>query len=179
MARNSGNAPLSGHCERLRERFLNGGSDALADYEPLELVLFRAIPRKDVKPLAKDLIKAFGSFAEVVAAPTERRKQVGLREAPIAEITLKPMPTRVTAEWMAWRDRSGSRKKLGNYPSMSLRDMKNAVKLESPTITRHPDARRGMRPRPLAHLLRPSDHRPLVLRPPAVLPLVPFPWFAG
>jgi DNA repair protein RadC len=77
-----------GHRERLRERFLNGGSDALADYELLELVLFRAIPRKDVKPLAKDLIKAFGSFAEVMAAPTERLKQVGLREAAITELKI-------------------------------------------------------------------------------------------
>jgi DNA repair protein RadC len=77
-----------GHRERLRERFLNGGSDALADYELLELVLFRAIPRKDVKPLAKDLIKAFGSFAEVMAAPTERLKQAGLREAVIAELKI-------------------------------------------------------------------------------------------
>jgi DNA repair protein RadC len=77
-----------GHRERLRERFLNGGSDALADYELLELVLFRAIPRRDVKPLAKELIKTFGSFAEVVAAPLERLKQAGLREAVIAELKI-------------------------------------------------------------------------------------------
>ena len=43
-----------GHRERLRERFREAGADALADYELLELVLFRAIPRRDVKPLAKD-----------------------------------------------------------------------------------------------------------------------------
>jgi DNA repair protein RadC len=53
-----------GHRERLRERFLKGGSDALADYELLELVLFRAIARRDLKPLAKNLIKQFGSFAD-------------------------------------------------------------------------------------------------------------------
>src|SRR5262245_66619040 len=58
-----------GHRERLRERFLAGGADALADYELLELVLFCALPRRDVKPLAKALIKPFGSFAEVIAAP--------------------------------------------------------------------------------------------------------------
>ena len=46
-----------GHRERLRARFLKGGSDALADYELLELVLFRAIQRRDLKLLAKDLIK--------------------------------------------------------------------------------------------------------------------------
>src|ERR1700681_940706 len=77
-----------GHRERLRDRFLSGGSGALADYELLELVLFRAIPRKDVKPLAKDLIKTFGSFAEVIAAPAERLKQAGLRDAAIAELKI-------------------------------------------------------------------------------------------
>jgi DNA repair protein RadC len=58
-----------GHRARLRERFLNGGADAIPDYELLEMVLFAAIPRGDLKPLAKDLIKRFGSFAEVIAAP--------------------------------------------------------------------------------------------------------------
>jgi DNA repair protein RadC len=77
-----------GHRERLRDRFLNGGSEALAAYELLELVLFRAIPRRDVKPLAKDLIKTFGSFAEVIAAPAERLKQTGLSDAAIAELKI-------------------------------------------------------------------------------------------
>lgn len=58
-----------GHRERLRNRFREAGADALADYELLELVLFRSIPRRDVKPIAKDLIRRFGSFAEVLAAP--------------------------------------------------------------------------------------------------------------
>lgn len=61
-----------GHRERLRERFSNAGTNGLQDYELLELVLFRAIPRRDVKPLAKDLISAFGGFAQVIAAPVER-----------------------------------------------------------------------------------------------------------
>jgi DNA repair protein RadC len=58
-------------CHRARpcERFLNGGADAIPDYEMLEMVLFVAIPRGDLKPLAKDFIKRFGSFAEVIAAP--------------------------------------------------------------------------------------------------------------
>jgi DNA repair protein RadC len=77
-----------GHRERLRERFLRGGSPALADYELLELVLFRAIPRRDVKPLAKALIKTFGSFAEVVAAPIERLKEAGLREASVTDLKI-------------------------------------------------------------------------------------------
>jgi DNA repair protein RadC len=78
-----------GHRERLRERFLRGGSDALADYELLELVLFRAIGRRDVKPLAKELLKQFGSFAEVVSAPIERLKSIkGLGEAAITELKI-------------------------------------------------------------------------------------------
>ena len=58
-----------GHRERLRARFREAGNEAVSDYELLELVLFRAIPQRDVKPLAKELIARFGSFAEVVAAP--------------------------------------------------------------------------------------------------------------
>jgi|SRR5579871_4269842 len=65
-------ASLQGHRDRLRTRFLEVGANSLADYELLELVLFAAIPRHDIKPLAKALIAEFGSFAEVVAAPRER-----------------------------------------------------------------------------------------------------------
>ena len=61
-----------GHRERLRARFREAGAEAVSDYELLELVLFRAIPQRDVKPLAKELIAKFGSFAEVVAAPPQR-----------------------------------------------------------------------------------------------------------
>lgn len=78
-----------GHRERLRERFRTAGADALSDYELLELVLFRALPRRDVKPLAKSLIQAFGSFAETVHAPEARLREVGgLGEAAITEIRL-------------------------------------------------------------------------------------------
>jgi DNA repair protein RadC len=65
-----------GHRDRLRQRFLAGGSEALPDYELLELVLYAAIPRRDVKPLAKALLSKFESFAEVVAAPRERLLEV-------------------------------------------------------------------------------------------------------
>jgi DNA repair protein RadC len=76
-----------GHRERLRERFLEGGNAAVTDYELLELVLFRALPRRDVKPLAKDLIARFGSFAEVVSAPPQRLAELkGLGEAAITEL---------------------------------------------------------------------------------------------
>lgn len=65
-----------GHRERLRQRFLEGGDGALPDYELLELLLFRSIPQRDVKPLAKQLIQHFGSFAEVIGAPASRLTEV-------------------------------------------------------------------------------------------------------
>ena len=60
------------HRKRLRARFETAGSDGLLDYELLELCLFNSLPRVDTKPIAKALIKKFGSFAEVLAAPREQ-----------------------------------------------------------------------------------------------------------
>lgn len=78
-----------GHRERLRERFYAAGPDALTDYELLEMALFAAIPRRDTKPLAKALIKKFGSFAEVVHAPVARLREVeGVKDASINQIKL-------------------------------------------------------------------------------------------
>ena len=66
-----------GHRERLRERFASSGSgDAFADYELLELLLFRLIPRADTKPLAKALLARFGSLSEVLGAPPARLQEV-------------------------------------------------------------------------------------------------------
>ena len=75
-----------GHRDRLRERFLNGGRDALADYELLELLLFMAIPRRDTKPLAKELIAELKTFAATISAPPERLKEFGLTENVIASL---------------------------------------------------------------------------------------------
>lgn len=58
-----------GHRDRLRERFVAGGPDAMPDYELLELLLFRLIPRSDTKPVAKALLSRFGTLAEVLGAP--------------------------------------------------------------------------------------------------------------
>jgi DNA repair protein RadC len=78
-----------GHRERLRMRFREAGNEALTDYELLELLLFRALPRRDVKPLAKSLIAKFGSFAEVLSAPATRLAEVkGLGEAAITELKI-------------------------------------------------------------------------------------------
>jgi DNA repair protein RadC len=61
-------SPHGGHRERLRERAVKGGLGALPDYELLELYLFRSIPMRDVKPLAKALLARFGALAGVLAA---------------------------------------------------------------------------------------------------------------
>jgi DNA repair protein RadC len=65
-----------GHRERLRDRFRSGGHAAMPEYELLELLLFNAVPRIDVKPLAKRLIAAFGDLAGVVAASERRLLEV-------------------------------------------------------------------------------------------------------
>lgn len=83
----AGTPHFHGHRERLRKRFREAGAGALADYELIELVLFRAIPRRDVKPLAKALLRRFGSFADVVAAPALRLAEIdGMSAAAITEL---------------------------------------------------------------------------------------------
>ena len=78
-----------GHRERLRARFHSVGPDALSDYELLEMALYPAIPRRDTKPLAKLLLKKFGSFAEVVHAPEARLREVaGIKDASVNQLKL-------------------------------------------------------------------------------------------
>jgi DNA repair protein RadC len=75
------------HRKRLRDRFMGGGAAALPDYELLELVLFRAIPRRDVKPLARALLDQFGDFNGVLSAPVARLSQInGVGAAVICEL---------------------------------------------------------------------------------------------
>jgi DNA repair protein RadC len=80
---------LRDHRKRLRERFMTGGAAAMPDYELLELVLFRAIPRRDVKPLARALLEAFGDFNRVVSADPARLRAVdGAGDAVVLELKL-------------------------------------------------------------------------------------------
>lgn len=80
---------FSGHRQRLKDRFRTGGVAAVADYELLELVLYAAIPRRDVKPLAKELIARFGGFAEVISAPAEHLKEsAGIGDTAIISLKL-------------------------------------------------------------------------------------------
>ena len=79
----------AGHRDRLRARFNLAGEAGFADYELLELILFRAIPRRDVKPLAKTMMARFGSFAETIAARPERLREIpGLGEAAITDLKI-------------------------------------------------------------------------------------------
>ena len=75
-ARSPEKAHYLGHRDRLRERFATGGADGFADYELLELLLFRSIPRADTKPVAKALIARFGTLAEVLGAPPALLQEV-------------------------------------------------------------------------------------------------------
>lgn len=74
-------ASPAGHRARLRERFRRAGPSGVNDYELIELLLFNAIPRQDVKPLAKALLETFGSVADVLSAPRERLLDVSVVSA--------------------------------------------------------------------------------------------------
>lgn len=80
---------IADHRKRLRNRFMDGGAAAMPDYELLELVLFRAIPRQDVKPLARKLLDTFGDFNRVLAAVPARLADVpGVGEAVVQELKI-------------------------------------------------------------------------------------------
>ena len=88
---NTGKQPsyIADHRQRLRSRFVHGGAAAIPDYEMLELVLFRAIPRRDVKPLARELLDRFGDFNRVITAPAARLRDIkGVGEAVIVELKI-------------------------------------------------------------------------------------------
>jgi len=88
VVKKSDPSDAAGHRSRLRARFLKSGPDALPDYEMLELLLFQAQPRRDMKPLAKQLLKKFGSFSAVISADAAALQEIdGAGEAVV--ITLK------------------------------------------------------------------------------------------
>jgi DNA repair protein RadC len=107
---------IANHRQRLRARFMQGGADPLPDYELLELVLFRAIPRRDVKPLANALMEQFGDFNRVVTAPEARLRDItGVGDAVIIELKIieaaahrmarsKIMQQHVVSSWDALLD---------------------------------------------------------------------------
>ena len=104
------------HRQRLRRRFVEGGAQAMPDYELLELVLFRALPRQDVKPLARHLIDTFGDFNRVLSASIKELQAVdGVGEAVAVELKIieaaaqrlsraKVMQRHVVSSWDALLD---------------------------------------------------------------------------
>jgi DNA repair protein RadC len=106
-----------GHRRRLREKFLKHSADRLADYELLELLLFLALPRRDVKPIAKALLKRFGSFAEVVSADAARLKEVeGVGEATLVALkTVQAAAIKLTQEQIIEKPVIGSWHELLDY----------------------------------------------------------------
>ena len=111
-----------GHRERLRERFRNAGPDALSDYELLEMALFAALPRRDTKPLAKSLLKRFGSFAEVIHAPETLLREVeGVGDASINQLKLiAAAVTRVAKGELAQRTQLSSWDDVIDYCRTSM-----------------------------------------------------------
>lgn len=107
---------LKDHRKRLRDRFLDGGANAMPDYELLELLLFQAIPRCDVKPVARRLLETFGDFARVLSAPRDRLLKVrGVGAAVVLELKIieaathrmarsKVMQRQVISSWDAVLD---------------------------------------------------------------------------
>ena len=96
-----------GHRQRLRQRFLLGEGKDMADYELLELVLTMAIPRRDVKPLAKRLIKRFGSFGGVInARAAELLEEEGVKENTLTMLKLIKAAT-VRVSWQTLKEPQG------------------------------------------------------------------------
>ena len=106
-----------GHRKRLKEKFLKHGAERLADYELLELLLFLALPRRDVKPIAKALLKRFGSFAEVVSADAARLREVkGVGEATLVALkTVQAAAIKLTREQVIEKPLIGSWQALLDY----------------------------------------------------------------
>jgi DNA repair protein RadC len=115
-----------GHRHRLREKLLKNGPDSLADYELLELLLAQALPRIDVKPLAKTLIKEFGGFAGVIAAdPTALGRIKGMGEGAIAGLkTVRAAALLMTKQELIDKPVIGNWQKLLDYCRISLAEEK-------------------------------------------------------
>lgn len=118
-----------GHRDRLRQRFLTNGPDSFQDYELLELLLFTVIPRQDVKPLAKELLKAFGSLWSVVHAPPERLRRVrNFSDANIVAITIVGAAAlRMTRQEVMNRPLLNSWQRLIDYCQGAMADEPNEL----------------------------------------------------
>ena len=134
-----------GHRERLRDRFLAAAARRCADYELLELLLFLAIPRRDVKPLAKALLDRFGSFAGVIAAAPERLQESRASATPPRHRSRRCRPAALRLRAGAHgRPVLGSWQKLLDYCRMAMaRGEDRAVPRPLPRPQERADRRRG------------------------------------
>jgi DNA repair protein RadC len=109
------------HRARLRKRFDEAGATALADYELLELLLFRTIPRQDTKPLAKALLTRFGTLAGVLGAPVQRIAEVpGAGPAVAQDLKIAQALLERAAKTEIQRTVISSWSQLTNYCRMSM-----------------------------------------------------------
>lgn len=103
-----------GHRQRLRERFEQGGSAVLRDYELLELILFRLLPRRDTKPIAKAMLARFGSFSEALSAPAHLLAEIdGLGRTAVTDLKVI-----VAAAQRFARDEVPDRPILGSWTAL-------------------------------------------------------------
>lgn len=111
-----------GHRQRLRERFTATGGDGMPDYELLELLLAQAIPRRDVKPLAKDLLEKFGSFAGVITADPDRLAAVkGMGDSSAAALkVVQAAAVRLLQQQVVGRDVIDSWDRLVDYCTAAM-----------------------------------------------------------
>jgi len=117
----------AGHRGRLRAHFLKSGADALPDYELLELLLFQAVARRDTKPIAKRLLKHFGSFSEVISAEESALKEIdGIGEAVVVALkTVQAAALRLSREEVLNQPVLSSWNKLIAYYRASMGFEKN------------------------------------------------------
>lgn len=122
-------SPHAGHRARLRERFLKGGFDSLADYEVIELMLTLCLPRRDVKPIAKALLKKFGTLRGVLDAPAEDLQSMpGLGAvAPVALRIIRETATLYLRQDVEGRSVLDNVEKLANFWRARLGPLRHEV----------------------------------------------------
>ncbi|WP_134095380.1 DNA repair protein RadC [Novosphingobium sp. PhB55] len=117
----AGNDP-SGHRARLRKRLVEGGAEALGDHEVIELLLMQAVPRRDMKPLARSLIHRFGSLAAVLQAdPRTLGGHPGMGEATVAALRVVTVAaTRLARQTVREKPVIGSWQALIDYLTIDM-----------------------------------------------------------